>query len=402
MKALRFSVLAAALLAPAAALAQPGPFALCTPLFNSGTGAVSCVPVGQTSPNITAPNPLPVGGIANAAAPTFVEGRAGYLSFTLGGALRVDGTFTPAATQDVNLTQILGAAPSATNPLWVSPATASTPWTVGGAAASGAALSGNPVRVGMSDGTNAQNWLAAIALADGVNGNNTGAVANWLWNGATYDRQPGTTKGSYEIIRDAAGNARGANVTAANALSSDVTSIAGTATVNGGAAGTLGVGGTVATNVAITANPLNLGAQGVSSENAAVTTARQVQLVADLVGKLIVLPYANPENFVSGLTAAMTGTTSTSLIAAPAGSLRNYLTHLICTNSHATVGTFVIVQDGSGGTTIYEGYAAAVGGGFSITLPAALRQPTAATALFVQDVTTGANVICSGSGYKGL
>jgi hypothetical protein len=43
-----------------------------------------------------------------------------------------------------------------------------------------------------------------------------------------------------------------------------------------------------------------LGAQAVSSENAAVTTARQVQLVADLVGKLIVLPYANPENFVSG------------------------------------------------------------------------------------------------------
>lgn len=178
--------------------------------------------------------------------------------------------------------------------------------------------------------------------------------------------------------------------------------VAGTNTVNGGVAGSQSVGGTVATNVAITSNPLNLGAQGVSSENSAVTTGRQVQLVGDLVGKLIVLPYANPENFVSGVTAAMTGTTSTSLIASPGGSLRNYVTQITCTNSHATVGTFVLIQDGSGGTTIYEGYAASLGGGFVMTFPAPLRQPTTATALFVADVTTGANVICAGSGYKGL
>lgn len=112
-----------------------------------------------------------------------------------GNPLPVTATITPSGTQDVNLTKILGAAPSATNPIWVSPATASTPWTVGGAAASGAALSGNPVRVGLSDGTNAQNWLAAIALLDGVNGNNTGAVAGWVWNGTTWDRMPGTTAG---------------------------------------------------------------------------------------------------------------------------------------------------------------------------------------------------------------
>ena len=48
---------------------------------------------------------------------------------------------TPSGTQDVNITKILGAAPSATNPLWVSPATASTPWAV--SAASGAFASGS-------------------------------------------------------------------------------------------------------------------------------------------------------------------------------------------------------------------------------------------------------------------
>lgn len=178
--------------------------------------------------------------------------------------------------------------------------------------------------------------------------------------------------------------------------------VGGTNTVNGGVAGSQSVGGTVATNVAITANPLNLGAQGVSSENTAVTTARQVQLVADLVGKLIVLPYANPENFVSGaITSAMTSTTSTSLIAAPAAGLRNYVTNCVVSNSHATVGTDVILQDGSGGTTLYTLPAAPAYGGTAVTFPTPLRQPTTATALYAADVTTGASVKISCSGYKG-
>lgn len=178
--------------------------------------------------------------------------------------------------------------------------------------------------------------------------------------------------------------------------------VGGTNTVNGGVAGSQSVGGTVATNVAITANPMNLGAQAVSSENAAVTTARQVQLVADLVGKLIVLPYANPENFVSGvITSAMTGTTSTSLIAAPTSGLRNYITQCTFSNTHASQGTMMILQDGSGGTTIYSGPAAPAFGGATITFPTPLRQPSTATALFVQNVTTGANTFVACSGYKG-
>lgn len=179
--------------------------------------------------------------------------------------------------------------------------------------------------------------------------------------------------------------------------------IGATTVVNGGLAGSLSVGGTVATNVAITANPLNLGAQAVSSENAAVTTARQVQLVADLVGKLIVLPYANPENFVSGaITSAMSGTTSTSLIASPGGSLRNYITQVTVSNAHATVGTDLILQDGNGGTTLYTIPAAAAYGGATISFPTPLRQPTVATALYIANVTTGASTKASASGYKGL
>ncbi len=177
----------------------------------------------------------------------------------------------------------------------------------------------------------------------------------------------------------------------------------GTTTVNGGsAAGILAVGGPNATNVAITGNPVNNGAQAVSSENAAVTTTRMVQLVADLVGKLIVLPYSNPENFVSGaITSAMTGTTSTSLLAAPASGLRNYITTIVCSNAHGTVGTDIVIQDGSGGTALMTIPAAAIYGGAVISLPVPLRQPTTATAIFCANVTTGASTKVSAVGYKG-
>lgn len=182
----------------------------------------------------------------------------------------------------------------------------------------------------------------------------------------------------------------------------NVAQLGGTNLVTGGVNGTVAVGGNVATNVAIGTNPVNLGAQAISAENAAVTATRLAQLVTDLVGKLIVLPYANPENFVSGaITTAMTGTTSTSLIAAPASGLRNYITQITVSNAHATVGTDIIIQDGSGGTTLYTIPAAAVYGGATITFPTPLRQPTTATAIFCANVTTGASTKVSASGYKG-
>ena len=186
-----------------------------------------------------------------------------------------------------------------------------------------------------------------------------------------------------------------------NAIS--LSHIGTTAVATAGVVGTLAVGGNVATNVAIGTNPINTGAQAVSAENTPVTATRMVQLVADLVGKLIVLPYANPENFVSGaITTPMTGVTSTLLIAAPAGSLRNYITQITVSNAHATVGTDIVIQDGSGGTTLYTIPAASVYGGAVLTFPTPLRQPTAATGIYCANVTTGASTKVSASGYKGV
>lgn len=108
-------------------------------------------------------------------------------------------------------------------------------------------------------------------------------------------------------------------------------------------------------------------------------------------------------SLVSGaITTAMTGTTSTLLVPVPDASLRNYITTIVCSNSHATVGTDIAVQDGNGGPTIMTIPAAANYQGTPqanmSTYP--LKQPTPGNALYVANVTTGASTKCSAVGYK--
>jgi hypothetical protein len=159
-------------------------------------------------------------------------------------------------------------------------------------------------------------------------------------------------------------------------------------------------GNAAAHDAAIAGNPVRLAGRAVTADYTSVATGDTADLITTLGGKVINHPYAIPENLVSGLTTDMTATTSTSLLAAPAANLRNYITHIIAQNSHATVGTWVNIQDGSGGTSFYTIYCAAAGGGASIELPAPLRQPTTATAVFCVNVTTGANTRVSASGFK--
>jgi hypothetical protein len=162
---------------------------------------------------------------------------------------------------------------------------------------------------------------------------------------------------------------------------------------------TLIVGGDVASGSSDSGNPVKIGGVAKSSEQTAVTTGQRVNAFFDLTGKQIVMPYANPENFVNGTTAAITDTTSTSVIATAGASTRNYITSLTVTNSHATVGTFVKILDGA--SIIWEGYAAPSGGGFALSFPTPLRG-SANTAVNAQAVTTGANFIVSAAGYKGV
>ena len=187
--------------------------------------------------------------------------------------------------------------------------------------------------------------------------------------------------------------------------------VSGTVTVGSHAvtnAGTFAVqaasAGDVANDGVDSGNPIKVGGVATVTEQTAISASGdRVNASFTSTGKQIVAPFSTPEYFVSGaITTAMTATTSTSLVAAPGAGLRNYITTIIVSNAHATVGTDVIIQDGSGGTTLLTIPAAAVYGGAVINLPIPLRQPTTNTAIYCANVTTGASTKVSAVGFKGI
>lgn len=233
-----------------------------------------------------------------------------------------------------------------------------------GDAAHDAVAAGNP----LLQGGYASAAAPAAVSADGD------AVRAWrLLNGAAA------------TVLTAAGALIGGD--AANGLDVDVTRVTGTVTV----------GGVAAHDAAISGSPSRVAGRARTSDYTAVANDDTTDILTDTVGKQIVLPYAIPENFVSGLTAAITGTAATSVIATPGASIRNYITNVLVTNSHATVGTVVELLDNT--TAIYRGYAAPAGGGFSLTFPVPLKC-TANVAFQAQNITTSSNTYVSASGYK--
>lgn len=112
-----------------------------------------------------------------------------------------------------------------------------------------------------------------------------------------------------------------------------------------------------------------------------------------------VMPYAQVGSYVSGATSDITDTTATSVIAAQGAGVVIYVTTLMVSNSHASVGTVVNITDGSGGTTKWTGYAGPLGGGFVVNFNVPLVL-TANTALYAACETTGANVFVNATGFK--
>ena len=263
----------------------------------------------------------------------------------------------------------------------------------------------NPQAVAIVDGSGTQltSFGGGTQYADGAaRGTGTGTIA-MVDDGTLIQTMKGDSSGRPQVNIDqvAGANAVSGSGTATGALRVELptngTGVIATITT----VSTL-TGGGVAHDGADSGNPLKIGGRAVSAEIAAVANNDRSDFVTDLVGKQIVLPYANPENFISGvISSAMTGTTSTSLIAAPASGLRNYITQITVSNTHATVGTNLEIQDGNGGATYYIIPAAAVYGGATLTFPTPLKQPTTATAVYVKNTTTGASTFCSASGYKG-
>jgi hypothetical protein len=142
-----------------------------------------------------------------------------------------------------------------------------------------------------------------------------------------------------------------------------------------------------------------LAATGYSANPSAVTTARGVDLLATLIGALVIKPFSIPEADwqYAGAAGGITGTADVVVKAAAAAGIRNYVTSIDVRNAHATVATEVVIKDGA--TVIWRQLLpAAMAAPVEIVFPTPLRG-TAATAVNVACLTTGAQVYVNAQGY---
>lgn len=159
--------------------------------------------------------------------------------------------------------------------------------------------------------------------------------------------------------------------------------------------------GPAANGAAAVGNPVQVGGIVRTTSLAAGTAGNMLTASMSSGGALVVLPYSGPE--VSWQYAAASGgivnTTDVAVKAAAAAGLRNYITGFSCTNASATIATEIVIKDGS--TVIWRGY---VGAGtllnsvVGVTFPTPLRG-TAATAVNVAAITTGAQLYVNLQGF---
>ena len=170
-------------------------------------------------------------------------------------------------------------------------------------------------------------------------------------------------------------------------------SIMGTPTVQGGAG----------RGVSASMNPLYV-ATGYSAIPAAITSGRNVDLMATLIGALVNKPFSIPESDWSAVAAAsgiLNTTTATTLKTAAGAGIRNYLTSIQIMSEALGAATELAIRDGAAGPVIWRTKIPA--GGLpttNIAFPSPLKS-TANTLLEVVTLTasvTGA-VYVNAQGY---
>lgn len=194
------------------------------------------------------------------------------------------------------------------------------------------------------------------------------------------------------------GQAGAAQMTLDRMLYVNLGKVGGTATVTGGVNGSQSVGGPTASGSSIAANPVTIGGRAQNAEATAVTNGQVVNFATDLVGKQIVMPWANKENFVTGSSAGITSATNTSLISAAGSGVKLYLTGFSCGNTGATT-SLIQFTSGSGGTVLWTTInPAGAGTNGKIEPPVATA---ANTALFFTTGSASTSQFCSVTGYAG-
>lgn len=128
----------------------------------------------------------------------------------------------------------------------------------------------------------------------------------------------------------------------------NLSQVGGTNAVNGGIAGSLGVGGTAGSDAAITQNPVLSGCEVITSgsQPTAATTGRGRYCVQRLDGVPFVHP-GGPVTMLCGLNNIAASLTECTGAAAPASGLAHYITTITASSTTTTAGTFA-VQSGTG------------------------------------------------------
>ncbi len=143
-----------------------------------------------------------------------------------------------------------------------------------------------------------------------------------------------------------------------------------------------------------------LGLEARSTEPTAVANADATRGISTLLGKQVTIPYAIPASTWSYASPAAVTDTSDDVAKAAAGaSIRNYITSIQVMNGDDTVGTAVVIKDGS--TVIWQGWAEQTGGGCAAKFDPPLRG-TANTAVNVANITTSAETFFNLQGYVAL
>jgi len=318
----------------------------------------------------------------------YVKIMGGALDDTTKAAVNANGLKVDAS--GVSLTavgNVASAASDSGNPLKIGGTfqTSITPVTTGQRVDLAMTSRGNPRVINVaSDGVTQQTMTTTGA--DGVSNSSLNAlnVVTYPsgWNGATWDRLPGTTLGAYQIIRDAAGNARGANVNASNQLSvsldggtgSTVKVSDGTNTAAVKAASTAPAATDPSLVVAISPNSVNA--------NGATTSANSAPIVpaTDWVGTTAL------SKFGTGYYVTVAASATATVLQSSTGTTGDYISGVLVIPATTSPGN-VLLLDNATSITVFAGGASSVSNLVPFFIPLGAVSRSGAW-----KITTGTNV----------
>jgi hypothetical protein len=163
-----------------------------------------------------------------------------------------------------------------------------------------------------------------------------------------------------------------------------------------------GLSADAAVGAAVSTTPIPITGKAVATQPAVVHAGDANYFSTTLDGRLIVKEAAPPQDeWQYTSPAAIEDTAPDQVKAGEAGYYLVVTAVLVC-NDDATVGTWVQFTDATGGTVVYQGYAAAAGGGWAHGngVGSLFIVPTVDNGLFVQCVTNSSQTRVSVRGYK--